>query len=403
MYNAAYNIGMLLMELIIKIMALFNGKMHSRQKGSQEIWEELKKADKNAKYIWIHAASLGEFEQGRPLIEAIKERFGDKKILLTFFSPSGYEVRKNYNLADIVCYFPIDTPRNAKRFVEAINIEKAFFIKYEFWKNTLEQLHRREIPTYLVSGVFRKNQLFFKPYGFSHRKVLSFFTHLFVQNDISKKLLQNIGIENASVAGDTRFDRVAKIAENAKELPLIKSFAENACVLVAGSTWEKDEKIILNHFNQTTTEKLIVVPHEISNHRIEILCRKIKRPYLRYSEATETNIQQVDCLIIDCFGLLSSIYRYATTAYVGGGFGVGIHNTLEAAVWEIPIIFGPNYRKAEEAKDLIACGGAFSVNSLKDFNRVAAHVSGRTEVGKQAGNYIQTHIGATATIMNSIF
>ncbi len=274
----------------------------------------------------------------------------------------------------------------------AINIEKAFFIKYEFWKNTLEQLHRREIPTYLVSGVFRKNQLFFKPYGFSHRKVLSFFTHLFVQNDISKKLLQNIGIENASVAGDTRFDRVAKIAENAKELPLIKSFAENACVLVAGSTWEKDEKIILNHFNQTTTEKLIVVPHEISNHRIEILCRKSKRPYLRYSEATETNIQQVDCLIIDCFGLLSSIYRYATTAYVGGGFGVGIHNTLEAAVWEIPIIFGPNYRKAEEAKDLIACGGAFSVNSLKDFNRVAAHVSGRTEVGKQAGNYIHRRV-----------
>lgn len=391
------------MVLTIKFLALFKEKMYYREKGSKRTWEKLSSADKNAKYIWIHAASLGEFEQGRPIIEAIKEKNSQCKILLTFFSSSGYEVRKKYPLADIVCYLPIDTPRNAKRFVNAIQIEKAIFIKYEFWKNLLSQLHKRGIPTYLVSSIFRENQLFFKPYGQPHRKVLTLFSHIFVQNESSKQLLQKININNVTVAGDTRCDRVTKIAQNAKQIPLIKSFSEDADVLVAGSTWERDEKIILRHFNQNPKLKLIVAPHEMSNRRLEILCNKIKRPYLKYSEATEENIRQAHCLIIDGFGLLSSIYQYGKIAYIGGGFGVGIHNTLEAAVWKIPIIFGPNYQKADEAKDLMTCGGAISVRSQEEYNDAVRFLLNDKNAGEQASTYVQTHAGSTNLIMNSIF
>jgi len=394
---------MFLMVLTIKFLALFKEKMYYREKGSKRTWEKLSSADKNAKYIWIHAASLGEFEQGRPIIEAIKEKNSQCKILLTFFSSSGYEVRKKYPLADIVCYLPIDTPRNAKRFVNSIQIEKAIFIKYEFWKNLLSQLHKRGIPTYLVSSIFRENQLFFKPYGQPHRKVLTLFSHIFVQNESSKQLLQKININNVTVAGDTRCDRVTKIAQNAKQIPLIKSFSEDADVLVAGSTWERDEKIILRHFNQNPKLKLIVAPHEMSNRRLEILCNKIKRPYLKYSEATEENIRQAHCLIIDGFGLLSSIYQYGKIAYIGGGFGVGIHNTLEAAVWKIPIIFGPNYQKADEAKDLMTCGGAISVRSQEEYNDAVRFLLNDKNAGEQASTYVQTHAGSTNLIMNLIF
>lgn len=403
MYQVIYNLGMYLMGFVIKLLAPFKDKMYCRQKGSKQIWKQLAAADKNASYIWIHAASLGEFEQGRPIIEAIKEKNSQCKILLTFFSSSGYEVRKKYPLADIVCYLPIDTPRNAKRFVNSIQIEKAIFIKYEFWKNLLSQLHKRGIPTYLVSSIFRENQLFFKPYGQPHRKVLTLFSHIFVQNEYSKQLLQKINVNNVTVAGDTRCDRVTKIAQNAKQIPLIKSFSEDADVLVAGSTWERDEKIILRHFNQNPKLKLIVAPHEMSNRRLEILCNKIKRPYLKYSEATEENIRQAHCLIIDGFGLLSSIYQYGKIAYIGGGFGVGIHNTLEAAVWKIPIIFGPNYQKADEAKDLMTCGGAISVRSQEEYNDAVRFLLNDKNAGEQASTYVQTHAGSTNLIMNSIF
>lgn len=403
MYQTIYNLGMYLMGFVIKLLSPFKEKMYRRQKGSKQIWDTLSKADKNAKYIWVHAASLGEFEQGRPIIEAIKEEKPNAKILLTFFSSSGYEVRKNYPLADIVCYLPIDTPRNAKRFVNAIPLEKAIFIKYEFWKNLLFQLHKRDIPTYLISSIFRKDQLFFKPYGLPHRKVLSFFTHIFVQNESSKQLLQQINVNNVTVAGDTRCDRVTKIAQNAKQLSQIELFAKKSIVLVAGSTWEKDEKIIIRHFNQNPTLKLIVAPHEMSNRRIEILCSKIKRSYVKYSEATEENIKKADCLIIDCFGLLSSIYQYGNLAYIGGGFGVGIHNTLEAAVWKIPIIFGPNYQKAEEAKELIANGGAVSVCNSKEYKNAIELFLNNKNAGEKAGSYVQTHAGSTRLIMKSIF
>lgn len=403
MYQIIYNWGMHLMGLAIKLLAPFKEKMRRREKGSKQIWENLAKVDKTAKYIWIHAASFGEFEQGRPIVEAIKEENPNAKILLTFFSPSGYEIYELYSLADIVCYIPIDTPRNAKRFVNTIQIERAIFIKYEFWRNILFQLYKRKIPIYLVSSTFRKSQLFFKPYGIFHRKVLNYFTHIFVQNETSKKLLQKININNVTISGDTRCDRVMKIAQNAKQFPLINAFAQNSNVLVAGSTWEKDERIIINHFNHTSTLKLIIAPHEISKHRLEVLCGKIKRPYIKYSEATEENIKNADCLIIDGFGLLSSIYQYGHLAYIGGGFGAGIHNTLEAAVWKIPIIFGPNYRKAEEAKDLIGKKSAISICNSKEYDMALKRFLNNKQAGEQAGFYVQQHAGSTNLIMNSIF
>lgn len=403
MYNTVYNIAMCLMVLTIKFCALFKKKMYYREKGSKKVWRKLSIADKTAKYIWIHTASLGEFEQGRPVVEAIKEKNPEAKILLTFFSPSGYEICKNYPLADIVCYLPIDTPRNARRFVNAIQIEKAIFVKYEFWRNILSELKKREIPTYLISSTFRKNQLFFRPCGISHRKVLNCFTHIFVQNESSKNLLQKINIHDVTISGDTRFDRVVKIAQNAKQFPLIRIFAESQNILVAGSTWEKDEKIIIKHFNKNHSQKLIIAPHEISKHRLEVLCSKIKRPYVKYSEATEENVTQADCLVIDGFGLLSSIYQYGSLAYIGGGFGVGIHNTLEAAVWKIPIIFGPNYQKAEEAKDLIACGGAISVTNQEEYKKALTQLLNEKNAGEQAGIYVQQHAGSTDLIMNLIF
>ncbi|MBO7316634.1 MAG: 3-deoxy-D-manno-octulosonic acid transferase [Paludibacteraceae bacterium] len=403
MYNTVYNIAMCLMVLTIKFCALFKKKMYHRKKGSKQIWQKLSIADKTAKYIWVHVASFGEFEQGRPVIETIKEKNPEAKILLTFFSPSGYEICKNYPLADIVCYLPIDTPRNARRFVNAIQIEKAIFVKYEFWRNILSELKKREIPTYLISSTFRKNQLFFSPCGISHRKVLNCFTHIFVQNESSKNLLQKINIHDVTISGDTRFDRVVKIAQNAKQFPLIRIFAESQNVLVAGSTWEKDEKIIIKHFNKNHSQKLIIAPHEISKHRLEVLCSKIKRPYVKYSEATEENVTQADCLVIDGFGLLSSIYQYGSLAYIGGGFGVGIHNTLEAAVWKIPIIFGPNYQKAEEAKDLIACGGAISVTNQEEYKKALTQLLNEKNAGEQAGIYVQQHAGSTDLIMNLIF
>ncbi len=403
MYNTVYNIAMCLMVLTIKFCALFKKKMYHREKGSKQIWQKLSIADKTAKYIWVHVASFGEFEQGRPVIETIKEKNPEAKILLTFFSPSGYEICKNYPLADIVCYLPIDTPRNARRFVNAIQIEKAIFVKYEFWRNILSELKKREIPTYLISSTFRKNQLFFSPCGISHRKVLNCFTHIFVQNESSKNLLQKINIHDVTISGDTRFDRVVKIVQNAKQFPLIRIFAESQNVLVAGSTWEKDEKIIIKHFNKNHSQKLIIAPHEISKHRLEVLCSKIKRPYVKYSEATEENVTQADCLVIDGFGLLSSIYQYGSLAYIGGGFGVGIHNTLEAAVWKIPIIFGPNYQKAEEAKDLIACGGAISVTNQEEYKKALTQLLNEKNAGEQAGIYVQQHAGSTDLIMNLIF
>ncbi len=363
--------------------------------------------DPQAKYIWFHAASLGEFEQGRPLIELIRKRYPQYKILQTFFSPSGYEVRKDYKGADVVCYLPLDTPRNVHRFIDAAHPCMAFFVKYEFWKNYLGELHRRQIPAYSVSSIFRPNQIFFRWYGICYRDVLKCFTHLFVQNEESVRLLGKIGVTATTIVGDTRFDRVLDICSRTKELPLVKMFkGENNYTLVAGSSWAPDEDIFIPYFNTHPEMKLIIAPHVIEESHLQEIETKLQRPSVRYTQATEKSICQADCLIIDCFGILSSIYRYGEVAYIGGGFGVSIHNTLEAAVYAIPVIFGPNNHKFLEAQGLKSCHGGFEIQSEIDFCRLMdkffSDKYSLKVAGEAAGNYVKDNAGALEKIMSVV-
>ena len=359
------------------------------------------------RYIWFHAASLGEFEQGRPLIESLKVSHPEYKIILTFFSPSGYEVRKNYSGADIICYLPLDLSWNAKRFLDIVQPDYAIFIKYEFWMNFLLELKKRAIKTYIVSAIFRESQLFFKWYGGYYRNLLKSFNHLFVQNDESVRLLHSIGFDNVTKVGDTRFDRVADIASNAKELPIVQLFKSDKKVLVAGSSWPNDEEILLSYFNQNKDIKLIIAPHEIHEEHLQSIISKLQRPYVRYTQATTENVSDADCLIIDCFGLLSSVYRYGEVAYIGGGFGVGIHNILEAAVYGIPVIFGPNYKKFQEAVDLIELGGAFSISDYTGFSRLMSDLlvdnsSLYASSAAISNDYSQRNRGATIKVLDII-
>jgi 3-deoxy-D-manno-octulosonic-acid transferase len=375
--------------------------------GHREVFDILReKMDVNAKYIWFHAASLGEFEQGRPLIERIRRDHPEYKILQTFFSPSGYEVRKNYAGADVVCYLPFDTPRNVRRFIDLARPAMAFFIKYEFWQNYLNELHRRCIPVYSVSSIFRPHQIFFRSYGKDYSKVLTTFTHLFVQNEESRQLLHGIGVDNTTVVGDTRFDRVLDIFHAAKQLPIVEAFKGDSLTLVAGSSWAPDEDLFIPYFNTHPEMKLIIAPHVVNDAHLKEILGKLKRPAVRYTEATEENVKQADCLIIDCYGLLSSIYRYGEMAYIGGGFGVSIHNVPEAAVYGIPVLFGPNNKKFMEAQQLKACEGAFEVSGAEDFNtRMDAFLSNRTlmkAAGERAGRYISEHAGAMEKIMKAV-
>lgn len=362
--------------------------------------------DKDVRYIWFHAASLGEFEQGRPLIEAIRARYPEYGILLTFFSPSGYEVRKNYRGADVVCYLPFDKRRNVRKFLDIAHPCMAFFIKYEFWKNYLDELHKRQIPVYSVSSIFRRGQVFFKWYGGTYRNVLRDFSHLFVQNELSKRFLAKIGIQQVTVVGDTRFDRVLQIRDEAKDLPLVERFKNGATTFIAGSSWQPDEDLFIDYFNNHPEVKMIIAPHVIDeNHLVEIT-GKLKRPYVFYTRADERNIAKADCLIVNCFGLLSSIYRYGEIAYIGGGFGVGIHNTLEAAVYGIPVIFGPKYQNFQEAVGLIEAGGAYSIKNREELygllDRLLADETFRKEAGAKAGAYVTGHAGATDKILGMI-
>ena len=369
------------------------------------------KIDRNAKYIWFHASSLGEFEQGRPMIEKIKAEHPEYKVLLTFFSPSGYEVRKNYKGADVICYLPFDTPFRVKKFLNLANPAIAIFIKYEFWGNYLRELRKRGIPVYIISAIFRPDQLFFQWFGKPYRKMLSYFNHLFVQDERSMKLLNEFGITNVTVTGDTRFDRVLDVRKQARELPFIERFLESKegkrpIVMVAGSSWPQDEAIFIPYFHEHPEMKLIIAPHVIDeNHLVEII-RKLKRPYVRYTRADEKNVRKADCLIIDCFGLLSSIYRYGEIAYIGGGFGVGIHNTLEAAVYGIPVVFGPKYQKFQEAIQLLEAKGAFSIKDYEELktllDRMLADEAFLHEVGMNAGNYVTGNAGATDKILSMI-
>ena len=444
-----YNLAIYLYLLGVAVYSRFNEKVRKMWRGEREAFRILKeKVDPNAQYVWFHAASLGEFEQGRPLMERLRREHPEYKILLTFFSPSGYEVRKNYEGADVITYLPLDTITNARRFLRTVRPVMAFFIKYEFWYNYLHILKHRHVPVYSVSSIFRPDQVFFKWYGRQYGRVLHCFTHFFVQNEESKVLLSKIGITAVTVVGDTRFDRVLQIKEAAKQLPIVEEFisrseeggvrSENTPaadsvdegnlpphstlltprVFVAGSSWPPDEEIFIPWFKEHTDWKLIIAPHVIGEEHLQQIEKQLDA--INFSHARYTKLaaqgdttslalgrgEGGEALIIDCFGLLSSIYHYGDVAYVGGGFGVGIHNLLEAAVWDVPVFFGPNNQKFQEAQGLKQCGG-FEINSYEDFarqmDRFAADPQYLKEQGMKAGQFVKGKAGATSKVFSSVW
>ena len=412
-----YNLIIYLYLLGVAIYSRFNEKVRKMWRGERDAFRVLReKVDPKARYVWFHAASLGEFEQGRPLMELLRRDHPELKILLTFFSPSGYEVRKNYEGADIICYLPLDTIRNARRFLRTIRPEMAFFIKYEFWYNYLHILKHRHVPVYSVSSIFREGQVFFRWYGRQYRRVLKCFTHFYVQNEKSRELLATLGLTNVTITGDTRFDRVLQIKEAAAD-PLKLSAPK---VFVAGSSWLPDEEIFIKYFKQHPEWTLIIAPHVIGEDHLQQIEKMLEGWHVqRYTSVASTGSAQQsiysplsqrgaggESLIIDCFGLLSSIYRYADVAYVGGGFGVGIHNVLEAAVWDVPVIFGPNNERFQEAQELKACGGGFDISSYEDFARLMdgfiADADKMKAAGQAAGNYVKGKSGATRLILSDV-
>lgn len=416
-----YNIVIYFVLWGIAIASLFNEKVRKMWRGEREAFKILKqKVDPNAKYIWFHAASLGEFEQGRPLMERIRKDYPQYKILLTFYSPSGYEVRKNYEGADIICYMPVDTRLNAIRFLRLVRPVMAFFIKYEFWSNFLHILKHRNIPTYSVSSIFREDQVFFKWYGRSYAGVLKCFTRFFVQNEESKRLLEGIGITAVDVVGDTRFDRVLQIKEAAKQLPICEAFRTGVAssqsadvphhdfkVFVAGSSWPPDENIFIPFFNEHKDWRLLIAPHVIAEEHLKLILSLIKgKKVVRYTQTTPEEAAEADVLIIDCFGLLSSMYNYGDVAYIGGGFGVGIHNTLEAAVWNMPVIFGLNNKKFQEAQGLLKSGGGFEINTYEDFSGLMSSLMNDetflNQAGDKAGAFVAHLAGATDKVLASV-
>lgn len=416
-----YNIVIYFVLWGIAIASLFNEKVRKMWRGEREAFKILKqKVDPNAKYIWFHAASLGEFEQGRPLMERIRKEYPQYKILLTFYSPSGYEVRKNYEGADIICYMPVDTRLNAIRFLRLVRPVMAFFIKYEFWSNFLHILKHRNIPTYSVSSIFREDQVFFKWYGRNYAGVLKCFTRFFVQNEESKRLLEGIGIKDVDVVGDTRFDRVLQIKEAAKQLPICEAFRTGVAssqsadvphhdfkVFVAGSSWPPDENIFIPFFNEHKDWRLLIAPHVIAEEHLKLILSLIKgKKVVRYTQTTPEEAAEADVLIIDCFGLLSSMYNYGDVAYIGGGFGVGIHNTLEAAVWNMPVIFGPNNKKFQEAQGLLKSGGGFEINTYEDFSGLMTSLMNDEtflkQAGDKAGAFVAHLAGATDKVLASV-
>ena len=405
-----YTFSLHLYAFFVEIASFFNKKARATRIGQWRTNGILRdKIDRNAKYIWFHAASLGEFEQGRPVMEAIRQRYPHYKILLTFFSPSGYKVCKDYEGADVICYLPFDTLYKVHKFLHLANPAMAIFIKYEFWYNYLSELNRRNIPTYLVSGIFRRNQLFFKGYGKWYRRALRCFDHLFVQDKTSARLLAESGITNVSICGDTRFDRVLEVRRQAHLLPVVEAFAGNReqPILVVGSSWPHDEDVILPYLNEHPELKLIIAPHEIHQEHLIDIESKLKRPFIRMSDANVHTIDGKDCLIIDSFGLLSSLYRYGQIAYIGGGFDKeGVHNTLEAAVYGIPVVFGPIYQKYKEAVELISVGGGFSVANEDEFKiligRLMIDKELRQKAGHFAADYVQQNSGVTEKILKEL-
>ncbi|MBK5719598.1 3-deoxy-D-manno-octulosonic acid transferase [Dysgonomonas sp. Marseille-P4677] len=405
-----YNLGIYLYAFIVRIISPFHKKARKMIIGHKQTYKILKKeVDPQAKYIWFHAASLGEFEQGRPIIEEVKRRHPEYKILLTFFSPSGYEIRKDYPLADIVCYLPFDKKRNVKKFLKLVRPSIAIFIKYEFWYNFVNKLNKEGVPIYMVSAIFRPSQMFFKWYGGDMRKLLKKYTSICVQDERSAELLKSIDVTRVEVCGDTRFDRVIAIREKAKPLAIVDTFAKKAVsegekIFIAGSSWPKDEDVIIPYFNITTDLKLIIAPHEINEAHLKYIESNLQRPYIRYSKAIPEMMADYDCLIIDCMGILSSAYRYGQVAYIGGGFGVGIHNVLEAAVYNIPVIFGPNFKKFREAQQLIETGGGYSIPDSESFrglmDEFLQYQDTLSAAGKHAGDYVRSNSGVVGRVMD---
>ena len=389
----------------VRLAALLNRKARMLSCGEKQALDHIASRIENGeRYIWFHAASVGEFEQGRPIMEKIKQEHPQCKIILTFFSPSGYELRKNYAGADIVSYLPFATKKKVRKFLDLVNPVKAVFIKYEFWPNYLSELKRRHIPTYIIAAIFRRNQIFFKWYGAAYRRCLYTFEHLFVQDEESRKLLAKYKINDVTVCGDPRFDRVCAIAQEAKNLPIIEQFTYGAPTLIAGSTWPVDEDMLIRYVKENNYAcKLVLVPHETDKRHLHHIYQALRGRYVRYTEATPRNVEMANCLVVDTVGILSSIYRYGTVAYIGGGFGVGIHNTLEAAVYGMPVVFGPNYHKFREARQLIECRGGFSVKNYKTLKKTLDEAFEHSkEYGENAKNYVQGNKGATDVIYNRI-
>ncbi len=476
--KSLYNIAIWFYALAVRVVAIFNPKVRLMWQGERDAYVKIESGLREGdRVVWVHAASLGEFEQGRPLIEKLKRENPEYKILLTFFSPSGYEVRKNYAGADVIAYLPLDTARNAKRFVELVKPEKVVFVKYEFWLNYLRELRVRGVDTYIISAIFRENQVFFKWYGGIFREGLKAFKMMFVQNEESKGLLKEIGVENVVVAGDTRFDRVADIAAAAKKLEIVERFVgmrneelgmrngvplspsdsspnlgeqsrevqngEFLPMLVVGSSWSPDEDLLARYINERAGRmKMIIAPHEVREERIKELTGKLTCKWMLYTNAQSTkhnaqlsdnihsqsNLEELnpsvlrtpplrqgrnmeccsalndaDVLVVNTIGVLSSVYQYGQVAYIGGGFGVGIHNTLEAAAWGMPVVFGPNYHKFQEAKELIECGAGQSIKNYEECARALDEFFEKNEVAsKAAAEYVASHTGATDVIYRTL-
>ncbi|WP_188360475.1 3-deoxy-D-manno-octulosonic acid transferase [Flavobacterium orientale] len=396
----------------LKIVALFNPKMKLFVDGRKSVFETLSKNISNSdKSIWFHAASLGEFEQGLPVMEKIKAHFPNHKLVVTFFSPSGYEVRKNNTIADITIYLPLDTKQNANQFLDSVHPELVFFIKYEFWPNYLNELKNRKINTYLISGIFRENQAFFKWYGGFYRKALNSFDYFFVQNESSKKLVQQLGFQNVSISGDTRFDRVVSILERDNHLDFIEKFKNNTLTIVIGSSWPKDEELLVNFINQSTENiKFIIAPHNIKSEQIQGLQKSLSKKCILFSDIASgrhLSINEHDVFIIDTIGILTKIYSYADIAYVGGGFGnPGVHNLLEPATFGVPIIIGPNYSHFAEAIALVNMEGCISIanqNQMSDaFKNLINNEAIRHEKGHICSTFVQMNKGATDKIVSHI-
>ncbi len=401
-----YKIAIAVYYILVLLASPFHEKAARWVKGRRHLWKNLKKKlEPGKKVFWFHCSSLGEFEQGRPVMENLRERMPDCFILLTFFSPSGYELRKNYMVANHVSYLPLDTRFNAWRFINLVKPSAVYFIKYEFWYYFLRTLYKKKIPLYLISAKFREDQLFFRSYGIWYRKFLSYFNYFFVQDQGSKKLLGRIGFTNVDVAGDTRFDRVYQISTRSRNYPDIDSFKMDKKIIVAGSTWEKDEELLTEFINRSDDQvKFILAPHEINSKKIYRLVESINAPVVRFTDEDKRAYPRAKVLLIDTIGNLSSVYKYGDIAYIGGGFGKGIHNILEAATYGAPVVFGPNYKKFNEACEMLEIGASFSIHDYESmatiFQKLLINPALLSSSSLKAREYVSSRLGATQIIMN---